>query len=107
MAKKKPLRKAYRIPSVLSDGTGTYISGVIDRARKRATEEQIIAKVGEPVWCVFSDTPKGEVNPGTIFRIEIDAAGTTYTVMIDGSSDCEVFWQEEFGTTIFKEVPND
>ena len=100
----KTLRKQYvRSGNQIADASQKYLGNLIANAKRRREENQLNAYVGDTVWCKFSDTPKGEVNPGTIIRIEIDGATTVYTVLPDNSTDYETFVNEDFGDLIFKE----
>lgn len=105
MKTKNELQKSYIKPgNPIAKTSQKYIDNLILKAKQRKGEKQISAGVGETVWCVFSDTPKGTINPGTIIRIEIDTNFTTYTVLPDNSVDYEIFTEQDFGKTIFKEV---
>lgn len=105
MKTKNGLQKSYIKPgNPIAPNSQKFIHDLILKSKERKVEKQISAGVGETVWCVFSDTPKGTINPGTIIRVEIDTNCTTYTVLPDNSVDYEVFTEQDFGKTIFKEV---
>ena len=101
---KNGLQKSYVKPgNPIAPNSQTYINGLIRNAKERKAEKYLLAGVGDTVWCVFEDTPEGEINHGTIIRIEIDTNFATYTVLPDNSVDCEVFMNQDFGITIFTE----
>lgn len=100
----KNLKKQYiRSGNPIAEASRKYLDDLVANAMRRREETQFNACVGDTVWCRFLDTPKGEVNPGTIIRIEIDSTTTVYTVLPDNSTDYETFVNEDFGELIFKE----
>lgn len=80
------------------------IDYILQSAKRRKSERQLDAVLGDTVWCIFRDTPKGAVNPGTIIRIEIDTELTVYTVLPDNVIEVERFSGADFGRTIFVET---
>lgn len=87
----------------IAESSSKYIEDILTNARNRKNETQVVARVGDGVWCRFSDATerkKRKLEHGTIIRIEIDQHVTTYTVLKDNSIDCEVFCDRDFGHSI-------
>lgn len=102
--KAEDFKKEYIKPgNPIAKTSQKYIDDLIANAKRRRGERQIDARVGDTVWCRFSDSTDGVINPGIVIRIEIDSTMTVYTVLPDNSVDYECFTGEDFGKTIFNE----
>lgn len=58
-------------------------------------------RVGDRVWCVFKDTPKGKVEDGVVIEIINGRRASAYQVMQDYSGKSEYFLDQDKGVTVW------
>lgn len=99
---KLPIKQPY-VGNPLSETAQCQLDELIERAKDGGYEKQVVASVGDDVWCKFEDTPNGCINPGVVIGVETDAFQTVYTVLQIGTDHWEGFRNDEFGDSIFRE----
>lgn len=90
----------------VAESSAKYIEDILASARSRKSNAQMMLRVGDGVWCRFSDAAerkKRKLEHGTVIRVEADHNMTTYTVVRDDSVDYEVFTDGDFERSIFSD----